>query len=180
MLNTFKNLVIFGCCMSGMACSTLPESELTQSTRIDQLIVQDTRSIACSTLPVTASTYHIRNSQDLQKVSGLSNKSVLGKDKNQTSQQAISTLLITKDLLVINMGQKPTGGYTLKPLSKNIQFEGSEAKLKVLWQAPAKGMLVTQVLTPFCLVLEIPEIRYKTLYIIDQHSRILFSIKGTI
>ncbi len=177
MLKPFKNLVIFGCCMSGVACSTLSEPELAQSKNIEQLVIRETKSIACSTLPTTASTYHIRDSQELQRISTPTSP-VLGAGKSQTAQQAVSALLASKDLLVINMGQKPTGGYTLKLLSKNIQFEGNEANLKVHWQAPAKGMLVTQALTPFCLTLEIPKIRYKTLYIIDQNDRILFSLKG--
>ena len=178
MLKPFKNLIIFGCCVSGTACSTLSEPELAQSKNIDQVLIQETKSITCSTLPTTASAYHIRDSQELQRISTPTNQPVLDAGKSQAAQQTVNALLASKDLLVINMGQKPTGGYTLKLLSKNIQFEDNEANLKVHWQAPAKGMLVTQVLTPFCLVLEIPKIRYKTLYIIDQNDRILFSLKG--
>ena len=178
MLKMVKQLVIAGCCMSGTACSTLADPKLAQPTHVDQLTVQETYAVACSTLPNEASIYHIRNSYELQRISSSINQSVPSRKKNQQSHQTISTLLDSKDLLIINMGQKPTGGYKLRLLSKNIQFEGDEASLKIHWQAPAKDMMVTQVLTPFCLALKIPRIRYKTLYITDQNDRILFSLKG--
>ncbi|WP_150909950.1 protease complex subunit PrcB family protein [Marinobacter halotolerans] len=64
-------------------------------------------------------------------------------------------------VLIVGLGQKPTGGYGLT--LANSQIESDTLKLTMILRRPAPDAMVTQVLTTPCAVLAITPERWKSI-----------------
>lgn len=77
-----------------------------------------------------------------------------------------------KDLVLqINMGMKPTGGYRLGLTNNGRVDEDSWLVLSIVWGVPAKGTMLTQVITSPCLLLATPRQAYKGIRVLDQTGK---------
>ena len=79
-------------------------------------------------------------------------------------------------VLLIEMGQEPTGGYALHTGEEGMTVEGATAILRIEWQTPEPGAIVTQILTSPCLMLAIPRGDYSRLVVLDQDGTAHFEL----
>lgn len=62
----------------------------------------------------------------------------------------------THAVALISMGQQRTGGYGVKLASTELEKRDDAAAIHIQWREPAKGMIVTQVLTNPCIFISVP------------------------
>ena len=75
--------------------------------------------------------------------------------------------------LLIAMGQKTTGGYSLTLAEGLATVEDGVVTVRVFRQTPALGAMLTQQLTSPCLIVRLPKALYSKVLIIDQHGLVL-------
>jgi hypothetical protein len=71
-------------------------------------------------------------------------------------------------VLLVAMGRKNTGGYTVDLAASDAEISDSILKLSVNWREPKKGMMVTQALTSPCMLLKVPKARFERIEVKDQ------------
>ncbi|HDP88491.1 MAG TPA: protease complex subunit PrcB family protein [Thioalkalivibrio sp.] len=82
-------------------------------------------------------------------------------------------------VLLLEMGQRPTGGYAVALAEPVIAVDDGIATVTVNWQEPAPGAIATQALTSPCLLLEIPRGDYTSIRVVDQDGRLRLEIPVT-
>ena len=82
-------------------------------------------------------------------------------------------------ILVVAMGQKPTGGYGLELNREFAVISNDTAVLKVSWIDPPKGAILPQIITSPCLAVILPKGPYSQIHLLDQdaHLRLQLRIK---
>jgi len=82
------------------------------------------------------------------------------------------------DILVIQMGQQPNGGYRLSLLKKQASINGQDLMISVRWQTPAPDTMQAQVITNPCLLLSIPrDNNFNSISVYDQNNKKRFTLK---
>lgn len=76
----------------------------------------------------------------------------------------------SKGLLLISMGEMPTGGYSLSLRPKESELKDGVARIAVKWNKPERGRMVVQMLTRPCLLIQLPKGRFKQIDIIDEKN----------
>lgn len=84
---------------------------------------------------------------------------------------------IDDSVLVLQMGQRPTGGYALRLAQARMVVEDGTAMVRIEWIEPPPGAFVTQALTSPCLVLAVPRGDYVRLKVVDQDDQIRFDLQ---
>ncbi len=81
-------------------------------------------------------------------------------------------------ILIVSMGQKPTGGYRLELNRDFAVISDDTAVLSVSWIDPPKGSILTQIITSPCLAIIIPKGPYSKIHLLDQdaHLRLQYRI----
>jgi hypothetical protein len=59
-------------------------------------------------------------------------------------------------VVVVGMGQRPTGGHAVELLDGKAIVEGGVAAFRVAFRSPAAGSVVTQMITSPCLAVRLP------------------------
>ena len=79
-------------------------------------------------------------------------------------------------VLLLEMGQKPTGGYSIiyEPSKSNIADR--QAVIRVTWNVPQDGMVVTQALTSPFLLLKVWRCNLDSIIVLDQKEQTLFEL----
>jgi len=75
-------------------------------------------------------------------------------------------------VLVILMGQKPTGGFHLHLGEKQVFIQNDIARLYIHWVEPPPDAVVPQMVTSPCLMLKLSKGGYSQLYILDQNGHL--------
>ena len=75
-------------------------------------------------------------------------------------------------VLLLTMGQQRTGGYAIKLAGRELVMEGPVAVVRINWQEPRPGMMVTQALTNPCVFIKVPRGSYHTLRVVDQRNTV--------
>lgn len=70
-------------------------------------------------------------------------------------------------VLVVWMGRKTSGGYALELAADQAEIEDHTARVPVRWIEPAKGAMVTQIMTNPYLMIRLAKGAYDTITIID-------------
>ena len=70
--------------------------------------------------------------------------------------------------VLIEMGQKPTGGYGVALREHEVTIEGDAAILRLEWAEPAADSAVTLALTSPCALIALPQGDYQRIIGIDQ------------
>ncbi len=73
-------------------------------------------------------------------------------------------------VIVISMGQKPTPGYAVEVLEDSAMLQGETLIISSVWQRPAEGAILAQVLTSPCVAITVSTARYDTVKINDQQG----------
>jgi hypothetical protein len=79
-------------------------------------------------------------------------------------------------VLLIEMGQKSTGGYSVSLNNAASLLSGKNAVIRVNWDTPEKGAVVTQVVTSPYLMLRLLKGNFKKIVVVDQEEKTLFAI----
>lgn len=78
-------------------------------------------------------------------------------------------------VIVVEMGQRMTGGYDMELMPDVTHIEGNTLYLGVRWTAPPHYAAISQALTAPCMVVEPPQGHYDRVVVIDQ----LGNVRGT-
>ena len=79
-------------------------------------------------------------------------------------------------VLLLEMGQKPTGGYSIiyEPSKSNIADR--QAVIHVTWNVPQDGMVTTQALTSPFLLIKVWRCDLNSIIVLDQKEQTLFEL----
>lgn len=106
----------------------------------------------------------------LQKISSRRPEAAAGLAPVDFSRQGV---------LCINMGFKPTAGFSLSLAAKEVTLDKDTATVRITWNEPPPGALVPQMLTSPCLLVRLPRAGYSKVRVVDQagRQRIMLDIK---
>ena len=76
-------------------------------------------------------------------------------------------------VIVISMGQKPTPGYAVEVPEGSAALQGGSLNIVSVWQQPAEGAILPQVVTSPCVAITIPRARFNAVKIENQHGDIV-------
>ena len=122
------------------------------------------------TLQESSATW-INNSADLEQIYAALNKHQMG---NNSTLPDIDFELF--GVLLLEMGQRPTGGYAIHFDPALSRVVDKKAGIHVNWKTPADGMLLTQALTSPFLLLKIPKADIVSILVFDSDKEPLFEI----
>ena len=82
-------------------------------------------------------------------------------------------------ILIVAMGQKPTGGYRLELNREFAVISDDAAVLRVTWIDPPKDAILPQIITSPCLAIILPKGPYSQIQLLDQdaHLRLQLGIE---
>lgn len=71
-------------------------------------------------------------------------------------------------VIVVEMGQRMTGGYTMETLPEATRIEGNTLYLGIAWLAPPEYAAISQAMTSPCMVITPPPGDYDRVVVVDQ------------
>ena len=74
-------------------------------------------------------------------------------------------------VLQIEMGQKPTAGYSITIDKPSASLIDDKLVIKTNWQEPIQGHQLPQVITNPCLIVRVPVIKFKSIRVLDQGDK---------
>jgi hypothetical protein len=80
-------------------------------------------------------------------------------------------------ILMVTMGQKPTGGYGLELNQEFAVISDDTAVLSVSWIEPPKGAILPQIITSPCLAIIIPKGPYSKINLLDQDAHLRLQLR---
>ena len=92
------------------------------------------------------------------------------------SQQLPRVDLSTYGVLLVAMGQKNTGGYSVDLANQEAVIDAGTLRVNVQWREPQKGMMLTQALTSPCVLLKIPNAEFERIEIKDHNGTTRLSV----
>ena len=137
---------------------TVPEPE-------DVRISEVRRSIHCGTEQRHAALSYVPTPEDW-----------LGWQADRGLQIVSADKLPDGPLLLLEMGQRRTGGYFIEPKPDATIDRDRVMWLAGEWTRPGKDRMVTQMLTSPCVLLSIPPRDYRGFRIIDQNEELRSSL----
>jgi hypothetical protein len=91
---------------------------------------------------------------------------------NWASQRGITEFdgqgIPASGVAVVEMGQRPTGGYNIRLDEENTGADGDTFTLRVRWEAPRLDAAVSQALIAPCLLIQPPPGDYRRIQLVDQ------------
>ena len=79
-------------------------------------------------------------------------------------------------ILLLEMGQRPTGGYTINFDSSLSCVVDKKAVIHVILKSPAKGMVVTQAVTSPFMLLKVRHVDLTSISVLGQNEQSLFEL----
>ncbi|MFZ0612790.1 MAG: protease complex subunit PrcB family protein [Desulfobacterales bacterium] len=76
------------------------------------------------------------------------------------------------NVVLIRMGQRPTGGYGIEVAEPQARLDNGSALIRLRWIEPAPGTVSTQAVTSPCLIIELPKGAYRKIVITDESGKI--------
>lgn len=83
-------------------------------------------------------------------------------------------------VLVVWMGQMPTGGYALELMAETAEIKNQTALVPVRWIEPKKGSLTVQIITNPYLMIRLAKGNYDTIAVIDQNGLVKIQIRDVV
>ena len=80
-------------------------------------------------------------------------------------------------VLLVAMGQKPTGGYGLDLNREFAVVSDDMAVLSVSWIDPPKGAILPQIITSPCLAIILPLGSYSQIHLLDQDEQLRLKLR---
>jgi hypothetical protein len=94
----------------------------------------------------------------------------------QDRKEALDVDFSTFRMLMVNMGQKPTAGYSLALDPQGGSISRQTAHITLIWTEPAPGMVTAQVVTHPFILLTISKGGFDSVKIVDQHGQTRFEL----
>jgi len=79
-------------------------------------------------------------------------------------------------VLLIEMGQKPTGGYSVSLDKFSPHLSNEKALIRINWNVPNKGAVLTQMMTSPYLMLKLSKGSFLKVVVVDQGTNTLFEV----
>jgi hypothetical protein len=79
----------------------------------------------------------------------------------------------TQGILWIEMGMRPSTGYGFDKTSVRAVLEGNTVNLTLAAVTPAPGMIVAQMITSPCILVQLPKGDYSRIRVLDQTGKLL-------
>lgn len=111
---------------------------------------------------------YIQEQAELERLFGASRSHLVGSAPSAAPQVDFERHAV----VLVEMGQKPTGGYRLELGSEAMTVSDGTARLVVNWHEPEEGMLLTQALTSPCLLVQVPQDDYRAVEVVDQDEQV--------
>lgn len=73
-------------------------------------------------------------------------------------------------VIVISMGQRPTPGYAVEVPEDSAVLQGESLIISSVWQRPAEGAILPQVLTSPCVAFTVPAAQYNAVQIKNEQG----------
>jgi hypothetical protein len=95
-------------------------------------------------------------------------------------QELLSRVDFSREgILIVSMGQKPTGGYGLALNREVAVISDDAAVLSVSWIEPPKDAILPQVITSPCLAVILPKGSYNRIRLLDQNEDLRLQVDIT-
>lgn len=75
-------------------------------------------------------------------------------------------------VLLIAMGQRPSGGYRLALGPEPVEIEADTLRVPITWTDPTPGYAQIQVITNPCLLIQLPAVSFQRIRVVDQHGQV--------
>ncbi len=79
-------------------------------------------------------------------------------------------------VLFLEMGQRPTGGYTIDFSPSLSRVIDKQAIIKISWNMPQEGLLLTQAVTSPFILIKVDRANITSIIVVDQNEKLLFEI----
>jgi hypothetical protein len=131
------------------------------------------QGVQCVTTRPDAHAVWIENPDQFKKIFGRITRYNTGEDRDLSSRVDFSR----EGVLIVAMGQKPTGGYELGLNRESAVLSGDTAVLTLSWIEPAEGAILPQIITNPCLVIKLQKGPYSQIRLLDQDSRLRLQLR---
>ena len=127
----------------------------------------------CTTNRLNPHAVWIEDPDQFKKTYGRLTKYTIGTQQDLLSQVDFSR----EGILVVSMGQKPTGGYGLELNREFAVISDNKAVLRVSWIDPPKGAVLPQIITSPCLAIILPKGPYSQIHLLDQDAHLRLQVR---
>jgi hypothetical protein len=129
----------------------------------------------CNTNRLNPHAIWIEDSDQFKKTYARLTRHTIGTQQDLSSRVDFSR----EGILIVAMGQKPTGGYGLELNREFAVISDDTAVLRVSWINPPKDAILPQIITSPCLVIILPKGPYSQIQLLDQvaHPRLQLPIE---
>jgi len=142
------------------ACAGAGNSSMKESLSVRLLM----SSSHCGVMDKEAGLSIISSGNEMEKATSRIARDALG--------DSFNTVFDRELVIQINMGLKPTGGYSLALTEDVYISKDNWVVIGLRWNIPPKGAMLTQALTSPCLLVAIPKRKYEGISVIDQTGEI--------
>lgn len=120
------------------------------------------RSVYCGTTSQQSAAHYFANEPDFAE--WIEYRGIMAFDADSIADNGA---------IVVEMGQRPTGGYDIELMPEATRVENGTLKLGVKWTAPPHYAAISQALTAPCMVITPPKGDYARIVVVDQlgHTR---------
>ena len=122
----------------------------------------------CSTNRLNPHAIWIEDPDQFKKTYTRLTKHTIGTQQDLSSRVDFSR----EGILIVAMGQKPTGGYGLELNREFAVISDDTAVLSVSWIDPPKGAILPQIITSPCLAIILPKGPYSQIQLLDQDANL--------
>lgn len=136
------------------ACGMRAEKLFSSYTKVD--VREVSRSLACNSANAEAAVTLLPDAQSVLDWQAARGVPLAGSESIAQSPYAL-----------VEMGQRPTGGYGLA-VARSAVLRGELLILSATFVSPAPGSLRTQALSSPCVLVQLPRGRYRTVEVQDQ------------
>ena len=127
----------------------------------------------CMTKRLNPHAIWIEDPDQFKKTYALLTKHIIGAQQDLSSRVDFSR----EGILIVMMGQKPTGGYGLELNREFAVISDDTAVLSVSWNEPPKGAILPQIITSPCLALILPKGPYSQIHLFDQDAHLRLQLR---
>jgi hypothetical protein len=160
-----KLLLLLLLCCGLIACMPAPAADSAEGKRIPlRILYQDG---LCGGNRPTPSVRLVADSDQLKRIFIESKWRLVGQ-----SPPAPMVDYDAENVVTIQMGQKPTGGYGIELAEPDATLNDGEALIRLRWIEPAPGSIVTQILTSPCLIISLPKGAYEKIAITNKNGNL--------
>ena len=82
----------------------------------------------------------------------------------------------TYGVLFLEMGQRPTGGYSIEFTPSQSRVVDKQAVIIISWNTPEEGVFLTQAVTSPFILLKFRRVHITSIAVLDQNEQLLFEI----